>query len=441
MPSWSIGRQALVLGMIGMAALLAGVVLARPDVAVLGLPLVLAFGWGWFTRPTARPQVRVRASTGLAETGTVGGEVLVQSAPGVPTMRMRIATGGYRPAEALVDVRADRVLPVSVATARTGVQEFFRLDEVCCAGEATFLTPVTTHGPVPIAVHPPLVPLHGSPLPLHTVGLTGTHTAGRIGEGTEFRDVHQFTPSDRLRRIDWKVTARRSLTGRTGEITELYTRRTYASAEAAVLLVVDSRDLVGPDVATWGGGKVAAVEEPTSLDLAREAAGAVAHAVLAAGDRVGLDDLGMRRRGVAPAVGQRQFDRIRRRLATLRPESFPSARHRAPQVPQHALIVLFSTFLDDEAARMARAWRHRGHRVIAVDTLPGARTDGLDDVARLAYRVVALERRVRMEQMQAEAVEMMTWSEGDWPAEVAWRLLTRIRPRRRMGGIVPGRRR
>src|SRR5699024_10264961 len=220
-----------------------------------------------------------------------------------------------------------------------------------------------------------------------------------------------------------------------------YGRRTFATADASVMLVVDSRDAVGPDVATWGGGQAAAVDEPISLDLAREAAAAIAHVVLAAGDRVGLDDLGLRRRPVRPAAGRGQFERISRRLAALAPESFPSPRKRAPQVPSSALLVMFSTVLDDEAARMARTWRGQGHRVIAVDTLPPVRTTGLDALGDFAYQVVQLERQVRLDQLRRSGVEMLRWIDPEAPGasgiQVAWRLLTRARPRR--GSGVPGR--
>src|SRR5699024_620324 len=107
---------------------------------------------------------------------------------------------------------------------------------------------------------------HGAPAAGHAAGHTGAaaagradrnHTSRRVGDGTAFRDVHLFTPGDRLRRIDWRVSARRSLDVRTGRLTELYVRRTFATADASVMLVVDSRDAVGPDVATWGGGQAA----------------------------------------------------------------------------------------------------------------------------------------------------------------------------------------
>src|SRR5699024_2274956 len=97
------------------------------------------------------------------------------------------------------------------------------------------------------------------------------------------------------------------------------------------------------------------------------------------------------------------------------------------------------TAVDVQAARMARAWRRRGHRVIAVDTLPPVHTAELIPAGRVAYQVVALERQVRLQQMQAEAVELMTWSPGrEWPADVAWRLISHIHPHRRLPPMATG---
>ena len=440
-PRWYIGLESLTLAVIGVLALAVGALVSRPDVALIGSVFVLTFAWGWITRPTAQPGVVVRRTSARARAGAVAAEVHVPPIAGVETVRLRVSSAGFRPVEGLVDARTERVLPTELATARTGVQDMFRLDHLSASSDSAVLSPVETTGPLRVTVHPPLVTLQGTPVPPRLAGLTGNHTSRRVGDGTAFRDVHLFTPGDRLRRIDWRVSARRSLDVRTGRLTELYVRRTFATADASVMLVVDSRDAVGPDVATWGGGQAAAVDEPISLDLAREAAAAIAHVVLAAGDRVGLEDLGLRRRPVAPAAGRGQFERISRRLAALAPESFPSPRKRAPQVPSSALLVVFSTFLDDEAARMARTWRGQGHRVIAVDTLPPVRTSGLDALGDFAYQVVQLERQVRLDQLRRSGAEMLRWIDPEAPGasgiQVAWRLLTRTRPRR--GSGVPGR--
>ena len=88
---------------------------------------------------------------------------------------------------------------------------------------------------------------------------------------------------------------------------------------------------------------------------------------------MGLDDLGVVRRPLPPGGGRRQLDRIRHALALTHPEGEPLRRLRPPQIPSGALVLLFSTFLDDEAAQVAAVWRRAGHRVVAVDVLPTVR--------------------------------------------------------------------
>ncbi|UFU03962.1 DUF58 domain-containing protein [Ruania suaedae] len=433
-PGLSTGISALTCAAAGGLALVLGVVAGRPDVAAIGVPLLLTFAWGWFTGPVAAGHVRVERGSGLNQPGSVGGRLVLEPPAGAETVRIRVSSPGHRATQALLAVDGPRDVALEVGTARTGINQLFRVDHVTAGFDTVTHTPVRQAGPVAVVIHPARRELAGLPLPPRLQGLTGPHTSRRGGDGDDVRDVHPFAPGDRLRRIDWRVSARRSYDPRTGTLDTLYTRRTFATADATVMLVVDSRDAVGPDVSTWGGGRVAAVDEAISLDVAREAATAVARAVVAAGDRVGLDDLGLRRRPVPPAGGRRHLDRITNRLARIAPESFPSARVRAPQVPSAALVVLFSTFLDDEAARVAQQWRAQAHRVIAVDTLPALRTDMLEPNALAAYRLVRLERTVRLERLRRSDVEVVRWSGG--PPEGAqiaagWRVLARPRRWRR----------
>ena len=41
----------------------------------------------------------------------------------------------------------------------------------------------------------------------------GFRVVHRLGEGTEFESLRDYTPDDEFRSIDWKATARRSLPG------------------------------------------------------------------------------------------------------------------------------------------------------------------------------------------------------------------------------------
>ena len=133
------------------------------------------------------------------------------------------------------------------------------------------------------------------PLPRRLQGLTGSHESARAGDGGDFRDVHPFTAGDRLRRIDWKATARRGQNAG-----DLYVRRTAALADATVLIVLDSRDDVGEQVAEWSRN-TAGHKGISALDVAREAASSIAAGYIQAGDRVGFQDLSSRSRMIAHA--------------------------------------------------------------------------------------------------------------------------------------------
>ncbi|MGH1522590.1 DUF58 domain-containing protein [Leifsonia sp. L25] len=258
------------------------------------------------------------------------------------------------------------------------------------------------------------------PLPARLLGLTGGHVSTRPGDGGEFRDIDRFRPGDRLRRIDWKATAR--LAQRPGE---LYVRRTTATSDAAVQLVLDARDDVPGAVAGWA----APYPRPgaTSLDLAREAAVSLAGAYAAASDRVGFDDLSDASRALPPRAGSRHLHRVLRAVELTTAHGSATERARAPRLAQGAVVFVMSTFLDDQAMRLALTWRAAGHRVVVVDVLPPRTVDELPARERLALRVVDLERGLRLDRLRAAGAELLQWASPERDA-VLRRLAT---PRRR----------
>ena len=429
---WTPVRAATCASAACLVVLLLGVLAGRPDAAVLGVaPLLLAVR-ALHGRPAGPVRARFEAGDVDDDPDARGGggrlhATLRLEGPGrwaaVTTTRQ-----GRRGTEVLVRLADERRLPVVARTVRTGPQEVATavvqgvgLDGASVAEP----TPPVTRSTV---VLPATTPLLDLPLPSRLRGLTGPHESRRPGEGGGLRDVHPWAPGDRLRRIDWRVTARRS-----PDLRELYVRREHAQAEAVVVLVVDSRDDVGPDPRTWRGSVAPRPQDATSLDRARQAAASLASAYLAAGDRVGLDDLGVRRRPVPPGGGRRQLDRIRHALALTAPEGEPAARLRPPRLPSGALVVVFSTFLDDESAAVAARWRTAGHRVVAVDVLPRLRASGLYDRERLALRMMTLTREDRMAELADQDVELVTWR--DEPA-VALRVLARRAQRRAGAGVA-----
>lgn len=419
--TWVRTRATTVGVVAGLALVVVGAVLGRPDVAVLGVAPLIGAVWDWQRRPSVHPRVRLEATDAPPAAGTMRADVVVTS-PGTVLVGARRASRVLLDAWVVVD--GTRRLPLVVRTVRTGPQDLAFVDVQGVGPGAASLSEPSPPASRSALVLPGARPLGDLPLPPRLRGLTGAHESRRPGEGGGLRDVHPFAPGDRLRRIDWRVTARRA-----PDLHELYVRREHALAEAVVVLVVDSRDDVGPDPMTWRGSTPPRAHDPTSLDLARQAATSAAQGFLNLGDRVGLDDLGAVRRPLPPGGGRRQLDRIRHALALTRPEGDPLRRLRAPQIPSGALVMLFSTFLDDEASLVASVWRRAGHRVVAVDVLPTLRERHLGDRERLAMRMIRMAREDRLAELADLDVELVTWRESP---QVALATLAR-RAQRRAG--------
>ncbi|MEK8229022.1 DUF58 domain-containing protein [Oerskovia sp. M15] len=344
---------------LGLALTTIGLVTARADIAALGAPALLGAVWAWTARP---PDGEVTADflpadvAAHARTSCARGSV--STCPTAPpwsgcaspvrettTRTSRCSSTGPGPSTS----RRTRRGP-----GRTG-----------CSGWTT--SPPTqkedSSPPGDRAGAGDPRPAQGStarrlPLPHQLDGLTGPHTTRRLGDGTELRDIHPFAPGDRLRRIDWRATARRS-----PRLETLYVRRTHATAEATVVLVLDSRDEVGPDVTTWEE-RPAAHAPGDLLDIARDAAASVAQTTLDGGDRVGLEDLGRvrrpvpRRRESVSCGGSSTHSRWRTRGRTRQ-------RMRPPQIPRERSCTCSRPSWTARAprsrrsggARVTRSWR------------------------------------------------------------------------------------
>lgn len=399
----------------GILLLTLGALIGRADVALLGLAPAITAAYAVWVRPRgevwvdpAEPDDAGPGSPGRA--GAVVGEVSARYRlsvpPGCTAVRLRAARVEHGSTEVLLAVPGRRDLTIAAASVRTGPQPQFRLEHQGLGAAGMLVGPVGVEAADLLTVLPRGRGMPALPLPQRLRGLTGQHESRRPGQGGGLRDVHPFTPGDSVRQVDWKVTARRS-----PGLAQLYVRRTMALGEATVVLVLDSRDDVGPDPVTWGGIQPIRPDDATSLDIARQAAMSVAEGYLAVGDRVSVEDLGVRRRTLRSGTGRRHLDRVVQQLAMVAPEGEPPRRVRPPRLASASLVYVFSTFLDPEAADMARAWRRSGMTVVAVDVLPRVRTGRLDARHWLAYRLVTLERRDRLAELVAAGVEVVHWAD------------------------------
>ena len=403
-----IANPGLVFGS-GVAVLLAAgaLMFSQPALALLAAPVILSLARAWQKRPRANAVVTVATRFGPAASLAA---LEYSSSLTAPTeteaVSVRMLARSTWSSRFVVTAATARELNGSFRVIHSGPQEIFRVDYALIAADGGFGT-IPTAGPRSRrVVAPRTIPLRRLPLPFRMVGLAGGHDSVRPGDGGEFRDISQFAPGDRLRRIDWKVTARRAQAPG-----DLYVRRSFATADATVLIVVDSRDNVGDLVTQWGTN-AALLEDPTSLDFAREAASSIASAYIKNGDRVGFQDLAGRNRVIAPGGGIAQLHRLLPAIARAEPVGAPRRRLRAPIIPAGAMVYVISTFLDEEATRMAELWRASGHRVVAIDVLPPARTRELRREERAALRIVAMERLDRIDALRAVGVDVIDWQTG-----------------------------
>lgn len=408
---WHTGGGAVMSAVAGLILVLMGILAGRPLIVALGAPLLLSPAWTWLERPRTGAMVSIGEATLDHETRRVVAPLHIAAPRGVAATRLSVGAPGHRTIEVVVRSVDNRTVELSTHGARTGRRNMFGGFHQETTADRLLRSEPQKLGPIETLVLPATRPLSLLPLPFRLQGMTGPHGSPRLGDGGDLHDVSLFRPGDPLRRIDWKVTARRAGQGRgarTGVLTDLYVTRTHATADASVVLVIDSRDDIGPDLLTWAGYADVHPEDPTSLDVARTAAASLASRYLAAGDRVAVVDLGRPWRQVRPAGGGRHLYRLVHQLAEATPVGEPRRLVRAPPLPAGALVIVLSTFLDDQSAETAAMWRRAGHRVIAIDVLPDPRIDGLRRRETLAYRVIAMERADRLRALQRSGVELVS---------------------------------
>jgi len=417
--------------------LLGGLALGRADLVVLagpvGLVLLLAVARG---RPSGTPAASARSVGLVAERApfTVTVELTGLAGAQLAVVRLPDAEGTPQAVTRAVDARrtdprrtggqgsAGRVsVPVVVDGLGWGERAVACPDLLGISADAVFTAGPTRGAVRLVTVLPAVADVGEVPLPPRSSGLVGTHRTRRPGDGADLLDVREFATGDRLRRIDWRVTARHGrATGpaAAARIERLYVRRTAVDADADLVLCVDTRLDLGEEVGSWsrpdehpappGSG---AARPGGSLDVAVRAAAGLAAGQLRAGDRVAMVDLGRLGGGVRAGTGRRHLQRLRLTLARCRVQ--PQGRWlrlRTADVRPGATVVVLSPFADNAVASFATALHRRGDRVLAVDTLPAGlvRDPGVPG-ADLALDLVLAERGHRLRALAADGVPVLRW--------------------------------
>lgn len=252
-----------------------------------------------------------------------------------------------------------------------------------------------------VRVYPQPARLRRLVKPLATRPASGSRPAAVSGEGIEFAELREFRAGERVRRVNWRASARRG---------RLLVSDRLPERSSDVVLFLDSLT-------------EAATEEESTLDLAVRAVATLVGAYLRQRDRVGLLSFGGELEWVLPSAGERQHYRIID--AVLSSESARLFRWRDPSLiprrvlPPQSLIVALTPLLDWRVNRALLNLRARGYdlALIEVDPLRFAEQAGAI-YGEQAWRVWLLERELIRNQFLRAGVPVSRWN-GDAPLAAA----------------------
>ncbi|MBD1998088.1 DUF58 domain-containing protein [Leptolyngbya sp. FACHB-541] len=190
--------------------------------------------------------------------------------------------------------------------------------------------------PQTVAVYPDLLGLRSLSLRLSLQNSGNIRRAKRLGMGTEFAELREYSTGDDPRLIDWKATARRS---------RLLLRVLEPEQEQTLMILLDRGRLM-----------TAQVKGLARFDWGLNAALSLALAGLNRGDRVGIGVFDRQMQvWVPPERGQTQLTKLIERLTPihpvlLEPDYLGAITHITSQHTRRALVVLITDLVDKTAS-------------------------------------------------------------------------------------------
>ncbi len=392
------------------ALLLAGLATQNGGVVALAIPLLVYFGVGQLSRPDALqinvtrtlstnksiPGAPVTVTVTLVNTGADVDEVIVIDA--VPD-GLELVEGETHLLTTLPSGQ-----PVTLSYVVRGPRGDYRFNQVGVWASDMFelsrrqtnvpalaqmLVLPDTIGVKPIAIRP-----------ARTHGFAGPVSTRQAGTGSDFLAVRNYQPGDRLRQINWRLSAKRP-------DRVLYTNTLEQQRIADVGLILDARQ--ARDVRT----------SHTSLfDYSVLAAGSLAEEFLRAGHRVGLLMYGAGLTSVYPGYGRLQRRRILHVLgdATTGQHMFYENLKELPTrffAAQSQLVYIGPADRDDVATLMTL--RARGYALIVVNPNAvsfelGAMNPNRQTPAHaLAVRIALAEREQGIRQLRRHGIQVVDW--------------------------------
>jgi uncharacterized protein (DUF58 family) len=386
----------------GLAALglLAALALGRPELAALAVPFAALAAAGLALAREPRLRVHLDAERRV-EGGEVGAQLDVRSEDGVERVTVLVSlpdglvAEGSNPVVTRLEAGEPFEHEVSLRCVRWGGYEVgdvvVRADDLL--GFLSYEELFDRRRP--LKVYPGAETLNSVLRPLETQVFTGNQVARVRAEGIEFADLRPYVPGDRVRKINWRVTARRG---------EPWVNQAHPERNSDVVLFLD----------TFYEARRGAVG---TLDLAIRAAASLTAYYLAEKDRVGLVSFGGVLNWLTAATGPVQVYRIVDSLIDAEIalsyvwkdiDVLP-----ARTLPPRALVIALSPLLDERATAALADLRARGFDLTVIEISPLPFVDpGSEPFEELAFSLFRLRRDALRSRYRGLGVPVVEWEDG-----------------------------
>jgi uncharacterized protein (DUF58 family) len=402
----------------------AGLLLGRVELVALAAPLVSALLWGL----AAAPDIDVTATGQLDVDRCIEGDEVMLTLTVSTTAPVAEALVGVILPAGLPLVEGERFSTVSLSPEESWTKRM-ALKPARWGAYRTGPVVVRAYGPGRyvareqsfeieglLRVYPASEPLSRGLPPPRTQVFAGNYVSRAAAEGIEFAGVREYSATDDVKRINWRVTSRRG---------GLYINVHHPERNADVVLFLDTFGDVGPP------GR-------TTLDLTVKGATALARHYLLRKDRVGLVNFGGTLGWITAGQGQSHTYRIVDYLLGVQAtwsyawkdlDFLPIG-----ILPPLATVIAFSPLLDKRAVSALVNLQARGFPLVIIDTLAeDAVTPGHTAEERIAWRVWKMQRSAVAFDLERLGIPVVRWPrEGSLEGALAALPAMRRRPRSRL---------
>src|SRR5262245_27470734 len=406
----------------------------RPDLVVFAAPLAIGSALGLWRRPRRAPEVHVEAATPTVSEGSdLGAAMTITNRDAI---RYDLVVARLRHSPAVEIEHTGRPYATTIGAGRTvgidlggralrwGRHYLGPTVAYAVAADGLLISPAGVAPYSDIRAFPSTEGFRASDSMPRAAGMIGFHRSRRPGEGGELAGVRPFSPGDRLRRIDWRVSLRTR---------ELHVVATLSDRDAEVTILLDLLHEAGGS----GDGRSRSV-----LDVTVRAAAAIAEHYVTRGDRVGFVEYGWPGRRLRASSGRRHYLTILEWLLDTKPS--PEGQEPtvytfgASQIKTNALTIVLTPLIDQRSAALLARLARGGRFVVAVDTLPPEQLETLARGPRgrgdwlghgpypaVAARMWLLERENTLAELRERGVPVVGWR-GVGSLDEALRQVSRV---------------